>query len=198
MRPAFDGKARVASAPSRDGSGQAPGSVRKSWSRLRKVRPEGVNSGEGASRLGQGMRRALQAVLQLGFPKRRKSRPVVPEVPDQAQIILADLDALDPTQRDAVARNLGLLWDAFVMEYGGVSGFLAEPVTHQNAYLAKLDAAARRMESSKASKSGHHYVSVALMKEYVSSFRSRSVAESAVQLSHRVASLIDRSRELGA
>lgn len=148
------------------------------------------------------MQRAPQTILQRGSSNGRKPQPsdveTLHETPDHAQMVLADLDALDPKRRDVVAHNLGLLWDAFLEEFGGVSGFLAEQVVHQDAYLAKLDAAARRMQASKASNAGHHYVSVALMKEYVSGFRSLSITESMVELAHRVASLIDRSRELDA
>jgi hypothetical protein len=120
------------------------------------------------------------------------------EAPSPEQVILDDLDALSPQQKDAVAENLALLWNCFAEEFGGVSGFLAEPATQQAAYLAKLDTAAKRMEPAKATEVGHHYVSVALMMHYVSSFQGRSTDQSAIAMSNRVAELIDRGRHLKA
>jgi hypothetical protein len=132
-------------------------------------------------------------------------RPRLPSLPwpaeeteeeDPALTILADFEALDVQKQDATARNVALLWDCFVEEFGGISGFLSASETEKDDYLDKLAAAARRMEAGRFSAAGYHYVSVVLFELYVSFFHGRKAHRSAITLSERVAELIDEGRKL--
>jgi hypothetical protein len=119
-----------------------------------------------------------------------------PEEPGPVELVLADLDRLDPDHRGLVAKNLSLLWTCFIDAFGGLSGFLQAPTTEQAAYLDKLEAAAQRMESVKAPQARHHYVCVALMKHYVASFLTRTPEPGAIELSRRVAAMIDEAHRI--
>jgi hypothetical protein len=135
----------------------------------------------------------------------RKRTPSLPwpeveniDVPDQAMAVLSEFEALEPAKQTATARNVALLWDCFVEEFDGVSGFLAATATEQNEYLEKLEAAARRMEPGRYSAVGYHYVSVVLMMMYVGSLHGRESGRSAIALSRRVSMLIDEGRVIRA
>lgn len=117
-----------------------------------------------------------------------------PAEPTEEQALLGAFEALDGGRQEAVARNLSLLWECFLEEFSGLSGFFEASPTRQSAYLDRLASAAGRMEASRAPEARYHYVSVALMKHYVSSFQARSTAPDAIALSRRVASLIDGTR----
>jgi hypothetical protein len=119
-----------------------------------------------------------------------------PEEEDPALTILADFEALDVQKQEATARNVALLWDCFVEEFGGISGFLSASETEKDDYLDKLSAAAQRMEVGRNSAAGYHYVSVVLFELYVSFFHGRKAHRSAIVLSERVAELIDEGRKL--
>jgi hypothetical protein len=120
-----------------------------------------------------------------------------PREPTQDEIILSAFGRLSADQKRSVARNLALLWECFVEEFDGLSGFIQSPPTEQAAYLQKLDAAAARMEASRVAEARYHFVSVALMKRYVSLFLEKSRDPSSVELSQRVAALIDGSHREG-
>jgi hypothetical protein len=142
-------------------------------------------------------------------PKRSKPfRALLPSLPwpevedpvatDFAWVILTEFEALETAKQTATARNVALLWDCFVEEFGGVSGFLAATSTEQNHYLEKLDAAAQRMEVGRYSAVGYHYVSVVLVKLYVTYLHGQNSAPSAIALSSRVAMLINDGRVIRA
>jgi hypothetical protein len=118
------------------------------------------------------------------------------EEEDPALTILSDFEALEPQKQEATARNVALLWDCFVEEFGGISGFLSASETEKDDYLDKLSAAAQRMEAGRNSAAGYHYVSVVLFELYVSFFHGRKAHRSAIVLSERVAELIDEGRKL--
>jgi hypothetical protein len=139
------------------------------------------------TRLGPSVR-AYLVFLGVSVPEEEAKEPT-PE-----QNVLSAFDALDREQQKAVARNLSLLWECFVEEFNGLSGFYQASPTRQAAYLAKLEAAAARMEAIRVPEARYHFVSVALMKHYASSFQTRSTDPSAIELSHRVAALIDGCR----
>jgi hypothetical protein len=135
----------------------------------------------------------------------RKRLPALPwpeiadrDVPDIALVTLAEFEALEDTKQIATARNVALLWDCFVEEFDGVSGFLSATATEQNDYLEKLDSAARRMEPGRFSAVGYHYVSVVLMKLYVSFLHGNDSGPSAIALSRRVSMLINDGRAIRA
>jgi hypothetical protein len=153
----------------------------------RMVREASEKASPHLARLGPAIRAHL-AFLGVSVPEEE------PEEPTAEQVLLAALDSLDRQQQDAVARNLSLLWQCFLEEFNGLSGFYQAPATQQAAYLEKLGAAAARMEASRVPEARYHYVSVALMRHYVSSFQARSTEPSAIALSHRVAALIDEGR----
>lgn len=122
---------------------------------------------------------------------------IVREV-DPVLVLLADLDALDPKKQGSAARNLALLWECFVEEFGGISGFQEASDVQKSAYLAKLEAAALRMEAGRGTDAAYHYVSVALMGLYVSFFQNGRADAAAVALSNQVAALINRGRQIRA
>ena len=92
---------------------------------------------------------------------------------DASTDIMDEFEKLGGDHQMAVARNLALLWDSFVEHFDGLSGFRQAPTATQDAYLAKLEAAEKRMEASRFTDAGHHFVSVVLMKIYVSLFPDR-------------------------
>src|SRR4051812_11021330 len=100
----------------------------------------------------------------------REVTPVLPwaepergEASEAALQVLAEFAALDEDKQVATARNVALLWDCFVEEFGGVSGFLEADEIDQAEYLEKLSAAAERMEAGRGTPVAYHYVSVVLM-----------------------------------
>jgi hypothetical protein len=154
-------------------------------------------------------RNALPAALALlsrkapGLSEQVRSRlPALPwpeeepEEEDPALTILAEFEALEVQKQEATARNVALLWDCFVEEFGGISGFLSASETEKDDYLDKLSAAAQRMEAGRNSAAGYHFVSVVLFELYVSFFHGRKAHRSAIVLSERVAELIDEGRKL--
>ncbi len=116
--------------------------------------------------------------------------------PDPIQILLSEFNALDPDQKDKVARNLTLLWDNFQDAFDGLSGFLAAPTTEQDAFMEKLEAAAERMRPARGTEAGFHYVTVELTRQYIAFLRVGKADRSAVALATCVVSLIDRGRQL--
>lgn len=121
-----------------------------------------------------------------------------PQEPDPVDVILGDFEQLCPEQQHKVASNLALLWESFLSDFGGISGFRAAPAVEQDAFLDRLKAAARRMEAAKGSEAAFHYVTVELMRQYISFFRAGSADRKAVSLARCVAPLIDRGRQIAA
>ncbi|MBA1155026.1 hypothetical protein [Microvirga mediterraneensis] len=113
---------------------------------------------------------------------------------DPAWDLLAEFQTLAPDQQDKAARNLALLWDHFEHMFGGLSGFLAEPVIEQSIYLDKLMTASRRMRLARGSEVAFHYVTVELMRLYVSYLQLRRSDRAALALAAHVVALISRGR----
>ncbi|WP_262030652.1 FUSC family protein [Microvirga sp. Mcv34] len=113
---------------------------------------------------------------------------------DPAWEILAEFQALAPDQQDKAARNLALLWDHFEHMFGGLSGFLAEPAIEQSVYLDKLTTASRRMKLARGSEVAFHYVTVELMRLYVSYLQLRRSDRPALALAANVVALISCGR----
>jgi hypothetical protein len=137
----------------------------------------------------------------------RRLRIAFPALPWAAQedeanqptfLVLAEFDALDPDKKIATARNIALLWDCFVEEFGGVSGFVEAGVAEQTEYLDKLDAAASRMEVGRGTPVAYHYVSVMMIKLYVESFHSGKADRGAIALANHVAALVNQGRIIRA
>ncbi len=110
--------------------------------------------------------------------------------------LLAEFQALDPHQQDKAAKNVTLLWGHFEDSFGGLSGFLAEPQSEQLQYLDKLMTASLRMRPARGSEVAFHYVTVELMRQYVSCFRLERSDRAALSLAACVAGLINRGRML--
>lgn len=136
--------------------------------------------------------------LRVLFPSLPWAEPERDEASEPAFAILGELDELAPEKQVATARNVALLWDCFVEEFGGVAGFLASGATEQAEYLDKLEAAASRMEAGRGTPVAYHYVSVVLIKLYVESFRTKRATAGAIALSGRVAALINQGRIIRA
>jgi len=113
---------------------------------------------------------------------------------DPAWEILAEFQSLAPDQQDKAARNLALLWDHFEHMFGGLSGFLAEPAIEQSLYLDKLMVASRRMRLARGSEVAFHYVTVELMRLYVSYLQLGRSDRAALALASNVVALISRGR----
>ncbi|EIM25243.1 hypothetical protein [Microvirga lotononidis] len=113
---------------------------------------------------------------------------------DPAWALLGEFQALSPDQQDKAARNLALLWDHFEHMFGGLSGFLAEPAMEQSIYLDKLTTASRRMRLARGSEVAFHYVTVELMRLYVSYLQLGRSDRAALALAANVVALISRGR----
>ena len=116
--------------------------------------------------------------------------------PDAVQSILADFAGLDQERQGRVAKNIVLLWDNFQEMFGGISGFLAAAQTDQDAFMEKLAAASARMQAARGSEAAFHYVTVELMRQYISFFQSRRSDPGALALARCVVSLINRGRQM--
>jgi hypothetical protein len=115
---------------------------------------------------------------------------------DAAWELLAEFQALEPDRQDHVARNLALLWGHFEDGFGGLSEFLRSPQMEQSAYLEKLQAASSRMRLARGSEVAFHYVTVELMRQYVSCLQSGRSDRAAISLATCAAALINRGRML--
>jgi len=122
--------------------------------------------------------------------------PEGPPEPDPVEEILGDFDGLTREQQEKVAENVALLWDYFQETFGGISGFLASPQTEQAAYMEKLNAASERMQVARGTNVAFHYVTVELVRQYLSFLQRGTADMSAVLLAERVVALIERGRQL--
>lgn len=117
---------------------------------------------------------------------------------DHVGQVLSDFDKLSRDQQDRVAKSLALLWDAFESGFGGVSAFRSASLIDQQGYTERLAQAAHRMEAARGSAAAFHYVTVELMRQYVSFFQTGSEDPRAIALASRVAPLIDHGRRMNA
>jgi hypothetical protein len=117
---------------------------------------------------------------------------------DDVKLVLSEFENLTRDQQDKVAKSLALLWDAFIDLFGGVSAFQATSLVEQQAFTKKLDTAARRMEVARGSDAAFHYVTVELMRQYVSFLQIGSKDPRAIILAGMVAPLIDQGRRINA
>lgn len=138
------------------------------------------------------------ARLRAACPSLPWAEPERDEASEPAFQVLAEFAALEQDKQVATARNVALLWDCFVEEFGGVSGFLDAGSPDQSDYLEKLSAAAERMEAGRGTPVAYHYVSVVLMKLYVESFHNRTSNRGAIALSAQVAALVNQGRVIRA
>lgn len=129
---------------------------------------------------------------------RMKAHEEAPQEPDPVEMLLSEFAGLEQEQQAKVARNLVLLWDNFQTIFGGLSGFLAASPTEQDAFMEKLEAAARRMEPARGTDSAFHYVTVELTRQYISFFRVGRSDGQALALAACVAALIDEGRRIPA
>jgi hypothetical protein len=118
------------------------------------------------------------------------------EEPDPVGELLEDFQRLEINQQDQAARNLTLLWGHFEDSFGGLSGYLGSAETEQLLYLEKLKAASDRMRLARGPDGAVHYVTVALMHQYVGGFQESRSDEAAMTLATWVSGLIDRGRRL--
>ncbi|WP_150117733.1 hypothetical protein [Microvirga vignae] len=113
---------------------------------------------------------------------------------DDVGMVLGEFEKLSRDQQDKVAKSLALLWDTFIEVFGGVSGFQTASPIEQQAYIERLSTASRRMEVARGSDVAFHYVTVELMRQYVSFLQTSSKNPRAIVLAGAVAPLIDRGR----
>jgi hypothetical protein len=120
------------------------------------------------------------------------------EEPDIVHAILSEFECLGQDQQDKVAKNLALLWHNFQDMFGGISGFLAAPHTEQEIFMERLQAAVDRMETARGSQVAFHYVTVELMRQYISFFLIGRADQKTISLAACVVSLIDRGSHMTA
>lgn len=108
--------------------------------------------------------------------------------------LLGEFKTLARDQQDKAAKNLALLWGHFEETFGGLSGFLAEPLTEQAIYLGKLASASRRMKLARGSDVAFHYVTVEVMRLYVICLQTKRSDRAALSLATCAAALINRGR----
>jgi hypothetical protein len=118
------------------------------------------------------------------------------EEPDPVWELLEDFESLEVDQQDKAAKNLALLWGHFEASFGGLTGYLGSAETEQLLYLEKLKAASNRMRLAHGTDGAVHYVTVALMHQYVGGFQESRSDEAAMTLATWVSGLIDRGRRL--
>jgi len=141
------------------------------------------------------VRPALLSGSRILLPNISRSMPEEEAIEqDPAWELLAEFQRLQATQQDQVARNLALLWGHFEDGFGGVSGFLRSPQTEQSQYLEKLLAASVKMRAARGSEVAFHYVTVELMRQYVSCLQSGRQDRAALSLATCAASLINHGR----
>jgi hypothetical protein len=120
----------------------------------------------------------------------------VSERPDPARQALSEFQILDWDQQGKVARNLALLWENFQDVFGGLSGFMAAPQTDRTTFLQKLESASERMAPARGSEVAFHYVTVELMRQYISCLHHRRADPGAIALARCVVTLIDQGRSM--
>jgi hypothetical protein len=119
----------------------------------------------------------------------------VHEPVDENRHLLNEFVRLDPLRQDDVAEKLAVLWHCFVEVFGSPAEFHGESRTAQDAYIAKFERVAERSQHVKQEPNGHLHYSVALMLHFLRIARDGARQQSALDLSGRVASLINRARE---
>jgi hypothetical protein len=118
------------------------------------------------------------------------------EAPDPVRLALGEFQVLDRAGQGKVARNLALLWENFRIVFGGLSGFMAAQQTDRIAFIEKLESASERMAPARGSEVAFHYVTVELMRQYVSCLHQRRSDQSAIALAQCVVTLIDQGRTM--
>jgi hypothetical protein len=117
------------------------------------------------------------------------------EMLDENRVLLDEFADLDVTRQNEVAAQLAVLWQCFVDKFSNPVAFQREPRTKQDAYIAKFERVAARTEGAKHTEKGHLHYSVALMLRFLFVARGGARQQSALELSGRVASLINGARD---
>ena len=117
--------------------------------------------------------------------------PVVPP----ALPLLSEINALDQEKRDSTARQLALLWSAFVDEFG-ISQFVQDPSPEHQAYLERLDRIIDKSREKRKLELGVYYYSTALLRLFLEARLTRDTSPTARALAERLVWLIERGREL--
>jgi len=126
----------------------------------------------------------------------KRSRPHEDDgVVDENRLLLNEFGALDPARRDEVAEKLAVLWHCFVEVFGNPARFHGEPRAVQDAYIAKFEQVTSRSVHVRHSEAGHLHYSVAFMLRFLLAARDDDRRQSALDLSNRVAGLINRVRD---
>jgi hypothetical protein len=126
---------------------------------------------------------------------RTSARIDVPEHVDANRALLREFAALDPDRQNEAADHVAVLWHCFVDQFGSPAEFHREPRTKQDAYIAKFERVAARTDEVKHQENGHLHYSVALILHFLLIARDGARQQSALDLSGRVASLINSARD---
>jgi hypothetical protein len=109
---------------------------------------------------------------------------------DHDRALLDEFTALDPILQSEAADQLAALWQC-----RNPAAFRREPRNKQDAYIAKFERVAARSQEVKHTARGHLHYSVALMMRFLLIARDGARQQSALDLSGRVAGLINNARD---
>jgi hypothetical protein len=127
---------------------------------------------------------------------RRQSRlPEIHDHVDENRVLLDEFRALEPFRQDEAAERLAGLWHCFIEVFGSPAKFGGEPKTVQDNYIGKFERVAARSCHVKHTEQGHLHYSVALMLRFLVAARDNDRQRSALDLSERIASLINGVRD---
>jgi hypothetical protein len=107
------------------------------------------------------------------------------------EAVLRDFDKLDGGQQQDVARDLAQLWEAFIGHFGGIEGFLTGDEMRARDYINRVETAARRMRTAKASEKGHYFFAAAMLGHYLRALHERANEPADQRIANRIVRLID-------
>jgi hypothetical protein len=107
------------------------------------------------------------------------------------------LDRLGAVEKDEVAKDLTLLWDAFEQQFGGLDGFLAAGEQQKSEYFGRLAGSAGRLTMSRHPRAVRYARSAALMLAYLKAFTRAQPSTADVALGSRIAGAIQSGRSMG-
>ena len=171
----------------------------------------GILAPSGGQTCMQAIRKSLLHSLRLGFDyvgmfSRRiagaafgvgDANPPIDRAEAEAIAHTEFLDQLGGIEKDEMARDLTLLWDAFERQFGGLEGFLASHEQQKDDYFARLVQSTERLTMSRHPTALRYAHSAALMLAYLKAFTRPQPSKADVALGRRIARAIEHGRSMG-
>lgn len=127
----------------------------------------------------------------------RQHREPEPHPIDEAcETLISSVESLGKEQRDELARQVGKLWNAFVLRFNGIDGYLSSSDEERSEYRTQLSEFVRRYEGLQGTPQEHIHLSVSLVMHYTSLLGRSGLREAERRLSSTAASLVDRASTL--